>query len=58
MSVLPWSQLIVAASQIGLTPHLFWKLSVREWRALIGEGQALDRVALSDLIKAFPDDLE
>lgn len=55
MSVLPWSQLIPAASQLGLTPSDFWALSVREWRALMGEGQGLDRARLGELIKAFPD---
>lgn len=56
MSVLPWSQLIAAAPQFSLTPSTFWALSVREWRALVGEGQGLDSARLTELSAAFPDD--
>jgi uncharacterized phage protein (TIGR02216 family) len=55
MSVLPWTELLAAAPRLGLTPSQFWALSVREWRALVGEGQVLDPKALSDLCAAFPD---
>ena len=55
MSVLPWRELLLAASQLGLTPARFWALSVFEWRALMGEGPGLDGAGLRDLIRAFPD---
>jgi Phage tail assembly chaperone protein, TAC len=58
MSVLPWSQLIPVASQLGLMPSAFWALSVFEWRALMGEGQGLDAARLSEMCAAFPDDYE
>jgi hypothetical protein len=47
---------MLAASQIGLPPSQFWALSVREWRALGGEGQGLDGGRLADLCRAFPDE--
>jgi Phage tail assembly chaperone protein, TAC len=55
MNVLPWSQLLSAAAQIGVTPAAFWALSVKEWRALMGEGFGLDTGRLSELMAAFPD---
>lgn len=55
MSVLPWSELIVAANQFGLSPPMFWSLSVFEWRALMGEAQRLDGTRLAELSAAFPD---
>jgi uncharacterized phage protein (TIGR02216 family) len=57
MSVLPWPDLLVAAPQLGLTPSAFWALSVAEWRALVGQGQGLDRGRLAELSAAFPDDI-
>lgn len=56
MSILPWSDLVQAANQFGLTPPAFWALSVFEWRALMGEGQGLDRARLNEISAAFPDD--
>jgi Phage tail assembly chaperone protein, TAC len=56
MSVLPWPDLIAAAPRFGLTPPAFWALSVREWRALVGEGQGLDAGRLAELSAAFPDE--
>jgi hypothetical protein len=56
MSLMPWTELIAAAAQIGVPPTAFWALSVREWRALMGEAQALDGSRLGELIAAFPDD--
>jgi hypothetical protein len=56
MSMLPWSDLLRAASQFGLTPSQFWTLSVLEWRSLMGEAQGLDRGRLSELCRDFPDD--
>jgi hypothetical protein len=55
MSLLPWSNLLQGAHQIGLKPTEFWALSVFEWRALFGEGQGLDKGRLGELCQAFPD---
>jgi hypothetical protein len=55
-AILPWADLLTTAPHLGLTPPQFWALSVREWRALVGEGQGLDPSTLSDLCAAFPDD--
>lgn len=55
-NVLPWPDFLAAAPRLGLTPTQFWAVSVREWRALVGEGQGLDPQGLSDLCAAFPDD--
>jgi uncharacterized phage protein (TIGR02216 family) len=55
MSMLPWSQLLQTATQLGLTPAQFWTLSILEWRALIGEAHGLDRGRLDELSTAFPD---
>ena len=55
MSLLPWSDLLRAAAQFGLTPNQFWALSVVEWRALMGTDQGLDQQRLDELCNAFPD---
>ena len=55
MSVLPWREFLVAASQLGLTPVEFWALSVFEWRALMGDGAGLPSSRLEELCRAFPD---
>jgi Phage tail assembly chaperone protein, TAC len=57
MSVLPWPDLLLVAPQFGLTPSAFWALSVAEWRALVGQGQSLNRDRLAQLSAAFPDDV-
>ncbi len=51
--------MIAAALRLGVTPAHFWRLSLKEWRALIapvGEG-ALTRAAFSALAQMHPDDL-
>jgi|CXWL01.1.fsa_nt_gi uncharacterized phage protein (TIGR02216 family) len=56
---IPWPAMIAAAVRLGVTPAHFWRLSLREWRALIapvGEG-ALSRAAFSALAQMHPDDL-
>jgi uncharacterized phage protein (TIGR02216 family) len=54
-----WAPLLrQAALRLGLPPAAFWRLSLKEWRALAGPAAAppLDRAALDALIAAFPDD--
>lgn len=52
----PWSAWLLAANAIGVTPAEFWRLSVKEWRALAGRATALAREDLDALMQRFPDD--
>lgn len=47
----------LAVSGFHIAPEAFWRLSLKEWRALGGEGgaQALDRPRLAALIALYPD---
>lgn len=54
----PWRAMIAAAAQHGVAPREFWRLSLREWRALLAPGaalEALSRQAFEDLARLFPD---
>lgn len=53
--MLPWTAMLRAALAAGLMPRAFWRLSVREWRALTEHTDGLDRTWLADLITRFPD---
>ena len=45
-----------AARAFGIVPEAFWRLSVREWRALnAGKVRALGAGELDALMRAFPD---
>lgn len=44
-----------AALMLGLAPENFWRLGVREWRALAHEADALSRADFETLARAFPD---
>ncbi|BCW89939.1 hypothetical protein sos41_31070 [Alphaproteobacteria bacterium SO-S41] len=45
-----------AARAFGLMPERFWRLSVREWRALnAGAVTALGVAEMAALMRAFPD---
>lgn len=45
-----------AARVFGMGPETFWRLSVREWRALnAGEVRALGIAEMAALMRAFPD---
>ncbi len=51
--------MLAAALRCGVTPAYFWRLSLREWRALaapVGE-DTLTRAAFTALARKFPDDL-
>lgn len=47
----------VAVKQFGLSPKEFWAMSVRDWRALIGENalSPLSRDSFEQLQSLFPD---
>jgi len=52
----PWPQLLRAAAGMGIAPHAFWRLSLKEWRALTGgEGEAMSRAVFDDLARRYPD---
>ena len=54
--MLPWAVMLRAALSAGVTPDAFWRLSLREWRWLAGEGdEAMSRGRLAVLMGAFPD---
>jgi len=53
----PWPRLVAAAVRIGVTPAAFWRLSLREWRALTAaEDPTLSRLAFETLARRFPDE--
>ena len=47
----------LAATRFGIGPEAFWRLSLREWRALTQEepGPAMGRTAFERLAAAWPD---
>lgn len=49
-----------AAVAFSIPPAAFWRLSLKEWRALAGEGAgaALGRSHLAALMARFPDEME
>ena len=51
-----WPAALRLALKLGLTPPVFWQLSLAEWRALTGgNGPGLSRADLDALIKRYPD---
>ncbi|MEO1100582.1 MAG: phage tail assembly chaperone [Pseudomonadota bacterium] len=54
--MLPWADLLRAALAAGLSPEVFWRLSVREWRWLSASGSAApDRASLEKMMTDYPD---
>jgi hypothetical protein len=53
----PWSAwLALAARAFALSPREFWRLSLREWRALAAPARVgLTRSELNTLASRFPD---
>jgi uncharacterized phage protein (TIGR02216 family) len=52
----PWARLLAMAQKLCLAPAEFWRLSVREWRALVERHEdALTRELLRELMQRFPD---
>lgn len=54
----PWPAMLrLAAADLRIPPEAFWRLSLKEWRALTdgGASDALDRAALEALLGLYPD---
>jgi uncharacterized phage protein (TIGR02216 family) len=53
----PWRAWLAAAAGLGVAPAAFWRLSLKEWRALTQQFSAptLDRAAFERLAARFPD---
>jgi len=53
----PWGEMLRLAATMGVAPEAFWRLSLKEWRALTGGGEvaALTRAGLEALADAHPD---
>jgi len=52
----PWPALLFNAQRLGVAPAQFWRLSLREWRALITSPDAgLSRAAFEQLARTYPD---
>lgn len=53
----PWPEALRLALQLGLPPDAFWRLSLREWRALTAAPAApvLTRPGLDALLARYPD---
>jgi len=53
----PWLKLLAVAQQLGLAPAPFWRLSLKEWRALVAPANdVLTRSGLEALLQLFPDE--
>jgi len=50
-----WPVLLAAAQRLGIEPRAFWRLSLPEWRAIVGPSAALSRQAFEALATQFPD---
>jgi uncharacterized phage protein (TIGR02216 family) len=55
---LTWAQPLRLAVSLGIAPEAFWRLSLKEWRALTQTPPApvLTRTDLTALIARYPDE--
>jgi Phage tail assembly chaperone protein, TAC len=49
--------MLAAALRLGVAPAFFWRLSLKEWRALVAPtlDDTLTRAAFAALTQSFPD---
>ena len=54
----PWGEMIRRAALFGVEPAAFWRLSLKEWRWLVGGGEmsAMTGAGLERLAQAWPDE--
>lgn len=58
MSLFPWAEALAAAARMGFAPDTFWRMSLKEWRAVARMGDAspvLGAAVLIDLMTTYPD---
>lgn len=55
---IPWARWLFAAIRLGVPPAAFWRLSLREWRALAEPlaDDSLDQPAFQALAARYPDE--
>ncbi|MBN8606787.1 MAG: phage tail assembly chaperone [Caulobacterales bacterium] len=52
----PWNALLARALGLGVQPGAFWRLSIKEWRAIAApSAESLSRAAFDALVRQFPD---
>lgn len=57
MSLLPWERLLGAAARMGIAPEAFWRMSLKEWRMIVGQQEkSLGRGELDALARLYPDE--
>lgn len=56
----PWRAWLKLAAQLGVPPSAFWRLSAREWRALLAAPtrEALGHEGFEALAARFPDEVK
>lgn len=53
----PWARLLALSQALNIEPAAFWRLSLREWRALVAPAhEGLTRAAFDALSRRFPDE--
>ena len=55
----PWGEMMRRAAFFGVEPAAFWRLSLKEWRWLVGGGEmsAMTGAELERLAQAWPDEV-
>jgi uncharacterized phage protein (TIGR02216 family) len=56
--MIPWDAWMAhGVGRLRIAPSEFWRMSLREWRAVLGQGgqSALSRAELEVLLKEHPD---
>jgi uncharacterized phage protein (TIGR02216 family) len=55
----PWRALLRTALRLGISPEVFWRLSLKEWRAFsASNAESLSRAAFETLTARFPDEVK
>ena len=53
----PWGEMLRTAALLGVAPEAFWRLSLAEWRALLGASAPVPtRAAFEALAALYPDE--